>query len=113
MLDFLFEKHKKINSKVKMTEYDSNEKKVQLKYATGEKLNLRELRAKWEHKSANTQLNPQRKDQDYELTQVILTNTYWTIFLATHKTTSKQYTVKVYSKKFIGVQDALLQSILN
>lgn len=47
MLDFLFEKHKKINSKVKMTEYDANEKKVQLKYATGEKLNLRELRGKW------------------------------------------------------------------
>ena len=35
MLDFLFEKHKKINNKVKLTEYDPNEKKVQLKYTTG------------------------------------------------------------------------------
>lgn len=35
-----------------MTEYDSNEKKVMLRVFHGEKLNLRELRAKWEEKVA-------------------------------------------------------------
>lgn len=41
-----------------MTEYDANEKKVQLKYLQGEKLNLKELRGKWEQKSANVNMGP-------------------------------------------------------
>ena len=89
-----------------MTEYDANEKKVQVKYLQGERLDLKELRGKWEQKSANVigNMGQGRRDKDYELTQVILTNTYWSIFAAVHKPTTKSCTIKVYSKKFIGLQ---------
>jgi hypothetical protein len=62
---------------------------------------------------STTQEKAEIKEKDYELTQVILVNTYWKIFEAKHKTTQKEYTIKVFSKKFIGMQETLLTSITN
>ncbi len=47
-----------------MTIYDDNERKIQLKYYTGEKLNLKEIKKKWEiNKGKNTTKTMEEKSK--------------------------------------------------